>query len=134
MGDDDNTPDRGASAEFAEMRRSGRVERALLVPAEFGGTDDARNVVYLPPAAAQEKRRIDGEVAGWIERGARVRYRAVPHYERGAVVPVTVALTAESVETRLAHTVDVNRAAPDDEATVRDPLPAAEVALGSFDA
>src|SRR5436853_226344 len=60
---------RKAREEIDSLLARGLVEKVLMWPAELGGTDDPRNVTYLPPALAERKRAFDTEVRRRVEAG-----------------------------------------------------------------
>jgi hypothetical protein len=80
------------SAEKAEQLASrGELARLHLVPPEFGGTDDARNVVYVPPFVVELKQRTDANIiAPLIEQGQVRSYAATPRYQGASFVPCSI--------------------------------------------
>jgi hypothetical protein len=80
------------SREKAEQLVSrGELAGLHLVPPEFGGTDDPRNVVYVPPFAVELKQRTDANVIAPLVREGRVRsYTATPQYEGASFVPASI--------------------------------------------
>ena len=84
------------SREKAE-RLVSRGELALLhlVPPEFGGTDDPRNLVYVPPFAVELKQRTDANVIAPLVREGRVcSYAATPRYDGASFVPASIEIRA----------------------------------------
>lgn len=84
------------SREKAEQLVS-RGELALLhlVPPEFGGTDDPRDLVYVPPFAVELKQRTDANVIASLVREGRVRsYAATPQYDGASFVPASIEIRA----------------------------------------
>jgi hypothetical protein len=77
------------SRETAEQLVSrGELARLHLVPPEFGGTDDARNLVYVPPFVVELKQQTDANAVAPLVREGRVRcYVATPQYEGPASSP-----------------------------------------------
>jgi hypothetical protein len=73
----------------------GELARLHLVPPEFGGTDDARNLVYVPPFVVELKQRTDANVIAPLVREGRVRrYTATPQYEGASFVPASIEIRA----------------------------------------
>jgi hypothetical protein len=84
------------SQEKAEqLARRGELARLHLVPPEFGGTDDPRNIVYVPPFVVELKQQTDANVIAPLVREGRVRsYAATPQYEGTSFVPVSIEIRA----------------------------------------
>jgi hypothetical protein len=84
------------SREKAEQLASrGELARLHLVPPEFGGTDDARNLVYVPPFVVALKQHADANVIAPLIREGRVRsYVARPQYEGASFVPASIEIRA----------------------------------------
>ncbi|OCB52012.1 hypothetical protein A5722_30000 [Mycobacterium vulneris] len=84
------------SAEKAEqLCAQGQLERVLLTPAEFGGPDHVRNVVYCPVGSAAAKADVDLNIVASLFREGKVQmYSAVPIYEGVSFVPVAVDISA----------------------------------------
>ena len=74
-----------------ELAARGELAPLYLLPAEFGGTDDVGNVVYVPPFVVELKRRTDMNVIlPLIESGSVTRYEATPRYEGASFVPSAI--------------------------------------------
>jgi hypothetical protein len=84
------------SREKAEqLARRGELAPLHLVPPEFGGTDDARNVVYVPPFVVELKQRTDANViAPLVQEGRARSYVATPQYEGASFVPASIEIRA----------------------------------------
>jgi hypothetical protein len=84
------------SREKAEQLVSrGELARLHLLPPEFGGTDDPRNLVYVPPFVVELKQQTDANVIAPLVREGRVRsYAATPQYEGSSFVPASVEIRA----------------------------------------
>jgi hypothetical protein len=84
------------SQEKAEQLVSrGELARLHLVPPEFGGTDDPRNLVYVPPFVVELKQQTDANVIAPLVREGRVRsYVATPQYEGASFVPASIEIRA----------------------------------------
>jgi hypothetical protein len=73
----------------------GELARLHLLPPEFGGTDDPRNLVYVPPFVVELKQQTDANVIAPLVREGRVRsYAATPQYEGSSFVPASIEITA----------------------------------------
>lgn len=74
----------------------GRLERLFLMPPEFGGPDDPRNIVYVPGWVIEVKRRTDlNIIAPLVESGAVTSYSAVPEYRGRSFVPMSIKIEAK---------------------------------------
>jgi hypothetical protein len=84
------------SPEKAEQLVSrGELARLHLFPPEFGGADDARNLVYVPPFVVDVKHGIDTNVVRpMIEQGQASSYVATPQYEGASFVPCAIEIRA----------------------------------------
>ena len=91
----------------AEARlQSGELEKLLLLPAEFGGTDDPRNVVYVPRGFVAMKRNIDLNIIKPLVDGGKItEYRAMPEYEGESLVPIAIKVVASKPGS---FTTDIN--------------------------
>lgn len=91
-GPDYSAVDRNAAL---AMLRAGELASVLLLPAELGGTDDPRNVVYVPPFVVERKRHIDLDVVRpMIDSGRVRRYTATPEYQGTSVIPIAIHIRA----------------------------------------
>jgi hypothetical protein len=84
------------SKEKAEARvQSGELERLFLLPAEFGGMDDPRNVVYVPRGFVALKARIDiNIIKPLVADGKITSYEATPEYQGKSFVPIAIKVVA----------------------------------------
>ena len=74
---------------------AGTLEPLYLLPPELGGTDDPRNVLYVPIGVADAKRRIDLDVvAPLVEDGSVTQYRCHPEYQGDSFVPIALSIRA----------------------------------------
>jgi hypothetical protein len=82
----------------AEARvQAGEMERLLLLPTEFGGTEDSRNVVYVPRGFVAIKAGIDTNIIKPLVASGRItQYRAVPEYEGRSFVPIAIQIVASN--------------------------------------
>lgn len=86
------------SKEKAEARlQTGELEKLLLLPAEFGGTDDPRNFVYVPRGFVAAKRAIDINIIKPLVESEKItEYRATPEYQGKSFVPIAIRIVASN--------------------------------------
>ena len=96
-----------AKAELDDLLARGLVRAVLLFPEMFGGTDDPRNVTYLPPACIEEKEQFDALVQHELERLEPISYTATPAYDGPSMVPARVTLTAQGTGLDLVRVIEV---------------------------
>jgi hypothetical protein len=78
-----------------ELVRSGELERVLLLPAEFGGTEVPQNVTYVPAGIRAIKENIDRNIIGpLVSAGTITRYRASPEYQGDSFIPIAIKIAA----------------------------------------
>jgi len=84
------------SREKAEARvQRGQLEKLFLLPAEFGGTDDPRNVVYVPRGFVAIKAGIDiNIIKPLVSEGKITKYEATPEHEGKSFVPIAIKIVA----------------------------------------
>src|SRR4051812_36583735 len=82
----------------AEARAlAGEMEKLLLLPTDFGGTEDPRNVVYVPRGFVAIKADIDTNIIRpLVADGKITEYRAVPEYEGRSFVPIALRIIASN--------------------------------------
>jgi len=95
------------SKEKAEARlQIGELEKLFLLPAEFGGTDDPRNIVYVPRGFVAAKRDIDANIIKpLIESEKITEYQATPEYQGKSFVPIAIKIVARNPGS---FTTDIN--------------------------
>ena len=77
------------------LAKQGALVPLLLLPVEFGGKNIPQNVVYVPPFAFGEKRRIDLEIVAKLAKEGRVtQYEAIPEYQGASAVPIAIRVRA----------------------------------------
>jgi hypothetical protein len=77
--------------------QQGQLEKLLMRPACFGGTDHPLNVLYVPLGTAALKDRIDTHtIAPLAAEGKVTEYSAKPEYQGKSVVPIAVTVTASN--------------------------------------
>jgi hypothetical protein len=84
------------SKQKAEARlQSGELEKLFLLPMEFGGTDDPRNIVYVPRGFVGIKSNIDMNIIKPLVADGKVtRYEATPEYQDKSFVPIAIKIVA----------------------------------------
>lgn len=82
----------------AEARvERGELAKLLLLPAEFGGTDDPRNVVFVPVSFVAIKADIDMNIIKPLIEAEKVtEYRAIPEYQGKSFVPIAIKISASN--------------------------------------
>jgi hypothetical protein len=82
-------------AKAVELYEQGVLEKLHLMPLEFGGEDEATNVLYVPVGVASVKHGIDVNVIGpLVDEGKVSQYRAEPEYQGDSFVPIAIRVTA----------------------------------------
>lgn len=88
------------------LEAAGELARLLLLPAAFGGTEDPRNIVWVPPFVVELKNRTDLDtILPLIEDGTVSSYEAIPSYDGNSFVPTSIDIHASdpgSLRVRLA--------------------------------
>src|SRR5205807_2520747 len=84
------------SEEKAEARlQRGELEKLFLLPTDFGGTDDPRNIVYVPRGFAAIKANIDTNIIKPLVADSKVTsYEATPEYQGKSFVPIAIKIVA----------------------------------------
>src|SRR5262249_6042859 len=84
-----------SKAKAEELVGHGELAKMQLLPAVFGGTDDPRNVVYVPEFVIEIKRGTDENTIGPLAAQGKVRrYVATPKYQGRSIVPCALELHA----------------------------------------
>ncbi len=84
-----------SKAEAEAHLQSGELEKLFLLPAEFGGTDDPRNVVYVPRGFVAIKSGIDTNIVKpLVAEGKITQYQAIPEYQGKSFVPIAIKIVA----------------------------------------
>jgi hypothetical protein len=85
-----------AKQELERLLAKGSVHPVLLLPRESGGTEDPRNVTWLPSICLQQKQEFDAVVRTDVQLGRSIQYSAVPVYDPVSIsmVPARLSLTA----------------------------------------
>jgi hypothetical protein len=99
----------------------GQLEPLYLMPPEFGGPEDPRNVVYVPIGIAEIKRSTDlNIIAPLVESGDIQKYSAVPEYRGRSFVPMAIKIEASDPK-RFECEINIWGEALDREAEVQCP-------------
>lgn len=85
---------RKAREELDFLLARGLVVKVLMWPADFGGTDEPRNVTYLPPALAERKHAFDAEARRRVEAGEELHFKITPEYDGDSFVPARLHMEA----------------------------------------
>ncbi|HXR77861.1 MAG TPA: hypothetical protein VN737_17910 [Bryobacteraceae bacterium] len=81
------------------LLRTGALEKLLLMPREFGGSDHPMNTIFVPPEIVKQKAKIDREViAPLIEAGKVTKYSVKPEYEGTSMVPTRLTIKVSDPE------------------------------------
>lgn len=73
----------------------GELEPLYLMPPEFGGPEDSRNIVYVPVGIAEIKHCTDlNIIAPLVESGQVKSYSAVPEYRGRSFIPIAIKIVA----------------------------------------
>jgi hypothetical protein len=93
-----NGPDYSAVASLEKascLAEKGELVRMLLLPGMFGGEDSPRNVVFVPPFAADLKQRADENIVRSLAAEGKItRYNAEPSYSGSSFVPIAITVRA----------------------------------------
>ncbi|KAA0135844.1 hypothetical protein FYZ48_17085 [Gimesia chilikensis] len=74
---------------------AGELEVLYLMPPEFGGPEDPRNIVYVPVGIAEIKYSTDMNIiAPLVESGNVQHYAAVPEYRGRSFIPMAIKIEA----------------------------------------
>lgn len=70
----------------------GILDRVLLIPTTFGGTEDESNMIYVPKAFKINKEGYDRIISQVAKRENANTYECIPEYKNGSVVPFKVTM------------------------------------------
>jgi len=84
------------SREKAEaLFQQGILQKAYLMPLEFGGQDSPLNCVFVPQFAAQLKAQNDTNIILPLAQDGKIKhYDAKPEYQGNSFVPIALRVTA----------------------------------------
>lgn len=74
--------------------RAGKLERLFLLPLEFGGQEDPRNILYVPLGIAAIKQQLDGTIQKMVNDGSVSSYAAEPEYKGDSFIPSRIKIKA----------------------------------------
>jgi hypothetical protein len=85
-----------ANAQLEELKSRGLVQQCFLLPLKLGGTQDAQNIVWLPPKCAEIKLQIDSVAEQQVHSsGQKIQYSAVPDFDGNSPIPKTIAIAVK---------------------------------------
>lgn len=103
------------------MVQQGQLEPLYLMPPEFGGPEDPRNIVYVPIGIADIKRGTDlNIIAPLVQSGDIQNYSAVPEYRGRSFVPMAIKIEASDPK-RFVSEINIWGEALDRENELLDP-------------
>src|SRR5262245_19994676 len=86
-----------SQAKAEELFRRGGLEKVLLMPEAFGGSDNPLNTLYVPPGIAAIKAGIDENViAPLAADGTVTQYQAKPEYQGQSFIPMAITIVASN--------------------------------------
>lgn len=80
------------------LAAQGQLTKLLLFPAEFGGEDEAMNVVYVPPRAIKQRMAHVHTLRAWVQEGAINNLNVQPEYKGDSFVPSRIHMHASHSE------------------------------------
>jgi len=66
----------------------------LVVPPDFGGTEDAINTAYVTPEAAAQKKVMDATLVDLAEQGLLNSFELEPEYRGDSLIPAKLTFRA----------------------------------------
>ncbi|WP_025728232.1 hypothetical protein [Atopobacter phocae] len=72
----------------------GKLSELYLLPARFNGTNDARNIVFVPPVHRDLKERCDERIEHMIQDHLVNGYTCYPKYKGESFVPSDLVIEA----------------------------------------
>jgi len=86
-----------SQAKAEELFRRGDLEKLLLLPEAFGGSDNPLNTLYVPLGIAAIKAEIDENViAPLAADGTVTQYQAKPDYQGKSFIPIAITIVASN--------------------------------------
>jgi hypothetical protein len=86
-----------SKAKIDALLRHGELEKLFLLPAEFGGIDDPRNIVYVPLGIGAIKSGIDTNIIKPLVAERKITgYQATPEYQGKSFVPIAIKIVASN--------------------------------------
>jgi len=77
-----------------QLVREGRLVRISLFPIELGGSDDAMNVSFITPEAADVREMVIGSLRRFLEQDMIDRLNVQPDYKGDSIVPSRITMSA----------------------------------------
>jgi len=78
-----------------DLFEKGELSKMYLMPLEFGGQDDPRNVLYVPEFAQTIKQRFDKMIGELLMGGKNLTYSAQPEYKGKSFIPSKLVVVAD---------------------------------------
>jgi hypothetical protein len=100
---DGDAPLAVAAPDFSAVTMAEDVERLvaegalvpiLVVPPEFGGSEDAVNTAYVTPDAAEQKALIDATLVDLADQGLLNSFELEPEYRGESLIPTKLTFRA----------------------------------------
>jgi hypothetical protein len=86
-----------SQAKAEELFRRGDLEKLLLMPEAFGGSDNPLNTLYVPLGVGAIKSGIDENViAPLAAEGTVTQYQAKPEYQGKSFIPIAITIVASN--------------------------------------
>jgi len=86
-----------SKAKAEEKLQRGEMEKLFLLPPEFGGTDDPRNIVYVPVGFAAIKSGIDTNIIRTLVAESKItEYQSLPEYQGKSFIPIAIKIIASN--------------------------------------
>jgi hypothetical protein len=83
-----------AEADVERLVAAGALVPILVVPPEFGGSEDAVNTAYVTPEAAEQKALIDATLVDLAEQGLLNSFELEPEYRGESLIPTKLTFRA----------------------------------------
>lgn len=72
----------------AALCEYGMLTAVYLIPTQWGGSDEMKNILFLPPEAAKRKEELDARL--WSRYGSKHAYQAQANYRSDSVIPCSI--------------------------------------------
>jgi hypothetical protein len=83
-----------AAEDIEALVAQGALVPILVVPLDFGGTEDAVNTAYVTPEAAEQKALIDATLIDLAEQGLLNSFELEPEYRGDSLIPTKLTFRA----------------------------------------
>ena len=77
-----------------EECRKGNLERMYIMAPVFGGTDDPRNILYVPVGINKIKEGYDDILVSLVQQGKAKSFNCKPEYKGKSVIPSRITITS----------------------------------------